>query len=271
MSHPHAEAWSSPQARYLGLSDEEMGLPAAAADAASEDGASDGRQSAVMHPVSIDSSIDGTGRRSAEDEPLIATQCNGVLHDSLPFTQPLAARDKLCMSAACVMVLAVLATVGTAVGLRMEAESRLDAMLHLLRGATFEPGINGTWKMQVTPEQADEYDMRDAEVTLLGTLHVRIANRSMYMTEQLLRGAHVVVRGDGGYFYRMFSRFEGAYTRTSSHYSSRVQYGIPEGRYLRTLLFGTVRPFVHRDAASLQPRQAHPLAARAPQWLIACR
>ncbi len=55
---------------------------------------------------------------------------------------------------------------------------------------------------------------------------------------EVLRGAHVVVIGDHGWFHDYFSAAKGARNRTSSHYSHVGSIGVPEGHLLRTLLSG---------------------------------
>ncbi len=58
------------------------------------------------------------------------------------------------------------------------------------------------------------------------------------MVSEVLRGAHVVVFGDHGWYHDWFSVMKGARNRTSSHYSHGESVGVPEGHLLRTLLSG---------------------------------
>ncbi|CAM9639240.1 unnamed protein product [Chrysoparadoxa australica] len=55
---------------------------------------------------------------------------------------------------------------------------------------------------------------------------------------EMFMGANLVMEGDGGWYYDWFLRMDEAYQRTSSHYSSKQTYGVPEGAVLRTLLTG---------------------------------
>eukprot|EP00639_Heterosigma_akashiwo_P034460 CAMPEP_0194744586 /NCGR_PEP_ID=MMETSP0296-20130528/100950_1 /TAXON_ID=39354 /ORGANISM="Heterosigma akashiwo, Strain CCMP2393" /LENGTH=89 /DNA_ID=CAMNT_0039656745 /DNA_START=359 /DNA_END=625 /DNA_ORIENTATION=+ len=55
---------------------------------------------------------------------------------------------------------------------------------------------------------------------------------------EAFRGAHVVVDGDGGWFYAWLVGYQRAYGRVSSHFSQERMYGLPEGVYLKTILTG---------------------------------
>ncbi len=58
------------------------------------------------------------------------------------------------------------------------------------------------------------------------------------MMLEILRGAHVVVFGDRGWFHDWFSDMKGAFLRSSSHYSPVEPVGVPEGHLLKALLSG---------------------------------
>ncbi|KAG5175107.1 hypothetical protein JKP88DRAFT_250424 [Tribonema minus] len=47
---------------------------------------------------------------------------------------------------------------------------------------------------------------------------LRVCDESAGTVAEILRGANVVVDGDGGWYYRWFQRMQDAYKRTSSHY-----------------------------------------------------
>lgn len=58
--------------------------------------------------------------------------------------------------------------------------------------------------------------------------------------DELLRGAHVLVEGDGAWWYRHLREAPGSYRRRSSHASSAAQYGVYLGPTLKTVLAGVV-------------------------------
>jgi hypothetical protein len=99
--------------------------------------------------------------------------------------------------------------------------------------------------MRVSPADSKRVDIHPVEALFLGTVYVRLAKRNMMVMEDILCGAHVVVHYNRNlqpalqrFYYRLFSHMYAAYARGSSHSSASVQYGIPEGSVLRTLLVG---------------------------------
>jgi len=101
-----------------------------------------------------------------------------------------------------------------------------------------------TYMMVASSSQEEHCDIHPSEALFLGTVFVSLAHKDMTLMDDILNGAHVVVRYDPkfpqyfGWYYRFFTTMQDAYTRTSSHRSSSPQYGIPEGAVLKTLLVG---------------------------------
>ncbi|KAG9416562.1 hypothetical protein AC1031_000961 [Aphanomyces cochlioides] len=80
----------------------------------------------------------------------------------------------------------------------------------------------------------------DIERELLGTLFTQVLNRQRKLMMEVVKGAHVIIENDNGRFYELFKTISSdTYSRISSHYSNDVQYGVPQGALLDTLLTGT--------------------------------
>eukprot|EP01006_Ploeotia_vitrea_P036036 TRINITY_DN65959_c5_g3_i1.p1 TRINITY_DN65959_c5_g3~~TRINITY_DN65959_c5_g3_i1.p1 ORF type:complete len:599 (+),score=240.77 TRINITY_DN65959_c5_g3_i1:2-1798(+) len=157
----------------------------------------------------------------------------------------------------------VMLVAGTVI--RMRARARLSGLLATIESADFvrcssSPRVtqfcrmgsiksleylNETYTMQVQQaSQADEYDLHPSEALFLGTVHIRVLNRSMPLMKEVLCGAHIVVdyshEPDScrGWFYTFLTHMHDSYRRRSSHSSTRPQFGVPEGTVLQTLLIG---------------------------------
>ena len=95
------------------------------------------------------------------------------------------------------------------------------------------------------------------EWEILGTLSQRLGSRVSFLKE-MLNGAHVVVRGDKGSFYRWLGKHPLAYGRISSHFSNDEQKAIDLHAYLKTLLTGTTMEgdsWLQFEGASWNPLQ----------------
>lgn len=94
----------------------------------------------------------------------------------------------------------------------------------------------------VSRQQREHLDLQSRECCLLGTVFHGVLNRSGDSLLEFLGGAHVVVTTAGSShtdtLYMIMMHMQGAYQRRSSHSSSAPQYGVPQGRLLRTLLVG---------------------------------
>ncbi|GMI12815.1 hypothetical protein TrVE_jg961 [Triparma verrucosa] len=55
---------------------------------------------------------------------------------------------------------------------------------------------------------------------------------------EIVKGAHVVVKGDSGAYYEWLKDMDGLQKRSSSHFSVKQQYALKMGKTLQTLLFG---------------------------------
>jgi len=116
------------------------------------------------------------------------------------------------------------------------------------------------YRLRVTDEQITRFDLHPRDQMLLGTLmarlchcvcseHVHLHNgrralricrreRDSHFMREALKGAHIVIKGDEGWFYNWLISSNDAHSRISSHHSKETQYGLHEGKYLKTILTG---------------------------------
>ena len=137
------------------------------------------------------------------------------------------------------VLLLVLVCVALACVLRWTARAHLSDMTRVLRTSDFIPSQSGTWIMAVSPADAQALDLSPVDVQLLGTLYVGLCRSNLTVMTEILKGAHVLVLHDRGWFYERFAAMRDTYRRGSSHRSARPQIGVPAGRSLKTLLAGT--------------------------------
>lgn len=84
---------------------------------------------------------------------------------------------------------------------------------------------------------AAECNLHAAELEIIGTIFYKILDGALDDLRLVLRGAHVLLLGDGGWFHDWIKGLDGAYARVSSHFSSAPQYGVGLVG-LKTLLAG---------------------------------
>jgi len=145
-------------------------------------------------------------------------------------------------------------------GLRAEGQSRLEEVLKAVVEAPVQQSCDPAvltepsnseearaakmvvHEVIVTPSDRERLDLHPLECCLLGTVYYGLLRAASSSHMQFLSGAHMVVNATGelpvGTFYAIMTHMRGAYQRMSSHSSSVPQYGVPEGRILRTLLTG---------------------------------
>ncbi|OQR99368.1 hypothetical protein ACHHYP_06920 [Achlya hypogyna] len=116
---------------------------------------------------------------------------------------------------------------------RMALATTLQNVMASLRTATMIAGTDGL----VRAEIPDRPDIIDVEAKVLGTLYTRLTDSGLL--QDILRGAHVVVAYDRGFYYDLFRNLSTAvHTRQSSHFSTAPQLAVPQGPLLNTLLMG---------------------------------
>ena len=145
-------------------------------------------------------------------------------------------------------MLTVVALVSVALVSRAGDEQLFERVMLVFEDSNCTYSGNGTFFLDVPDAEARPLDLRTPEEELLGTLFCRLVNHSTPLMGDILRGAHMEVHNDGGWYYDVFIRLKGAYPRTSSHNSILQQYGVPEGSTLETLLTGQ-----HRGRPAGQP------------------
>ncbi|KDO32931.1 hypothetical protein SPRG_02624 [Saprolegnia parasitica CBS 223.65] len=122
---------------------------------------------------------------------------------------------------------------------RMSLEATLLRVVQDLRHATLLHGENGLVHAAIQRPRVSSA-MLDSECKVLGTLYLHLVDRQSHLLMEILRGAHVVVADDRGYYYDLLQNVSAqAYKRISSHYSSAPQYAVPQGPLLDTILVGT--------------------------------
>lgn len=158
-------------------------------------------------------------------------------------------RITVCVGWTCVaLMLTVVALVSVALVSRAGDEQLFERVMLVFEDSNCTYSGNGTFFLDVPDAEARPLDLRTPEEELLGTLFCRLVNHSTPLMGDILRGAHMEVHNDGGWYYDVFTRLKGAYPRTSSHNSILQQYGVPEGSTLETLLTGQ-----HRGRPAGQP------------------
>lgn len=130
---------------------------------------------------------------------------------------------------------------------RAAAARDLEPLLDAVNSSSICWEGNGTLSRSIAcdlrlgDQNADRFDLHPAENVLLGFLFQQLARRDLTFMGQVLRGAHVVIAQDPqAEYYRLLTTLPGAQPRISSHASDRLQYGIPEGRIVQTLLVGAL-------------------------------
>merc|ERR1712012_719975 len=78
------------------------------------------------------------------------------------------------------------------------------------------------------------------ERPLFGFLYAQVAGYSNSIFREMLSGAHVEIEDPHSAACEFLIKRPGAHQRVSSHQSDDPQYGLPEGRVVRTLLVGTL-------------------------------
>lgn len=81
-------------------------------------------------------------------------------------------------------------------------------------------------------------ELEEDNKKILATIYSRLIDRDGTILVELMKGAHVIVQGDGGWYYGAFKRMGKAHHRISSHYSKIKQFSTSHGPVLSTLLVG---------------------------------
>eukprot|EP00933_Yihiella_yeosuensis_P059492 TRINITY_DN6081_c1_g5_i1.p1 TRINITY_DN6081_c1_g5~~TRINITY_DN6081_c1_g5_i1.p1 ORF type:complete len:316 (+),score=17.57 TRINITY_DN6081_c1_g5_i1:85-948(+) len=88
-------------------------------------------------------------------------------------------------------------------------------------------------------EESASFDLHPAENSLFGYIYVQLVDRNDSLMTEILSGAHAKVVVDNRKdVYKFLHNLPGAKKRISSHKSDSVQFGLPEGRILGSLLVG---------------------------------
>mmetsp|Transcript_51188 Transcript_51188/g.136666 ORF Transcript_51188/g.136666 Transcript_51188/m.136666 type:complete len:224 (-) Transcript_51188:98-769(-) len=124
---------------------------------------------------------------------------------------------------------------------------------HEHRGELLEPVMNaiggaeycynsetGTCAALLAPKDVKHFDLSQVERPLFGFLYAQVAGYSNSIFREMLSGAHVEIEDPHSAAYEFLIKRPGAHQRISSHQSDDPQYGVPEGRVVRTLLVGTL-------------------------------
>lgn len=141
---------------------------------------------------------------------------------------------------------------------------------HFQRGALLTPMLDvintadycydratGTCAATLPPGDVRRFDLLREERPLFGFLFVQVANRSAETMRLVFCGAHVVISDPDASAYEFLIHRPGAHRRISSHASDEPQFGIPEGRVVRTLLVGRLEnaSWFQLEGSSWNPSQ----------------
>lgn len=86
----------------------------------------------------------------------------------------------------------------------------------------------------------DKFQLHPAENPLFGFLYSQLLGKDPDLLKEVLFGAYVLFPDPKKEFYAFLTTLPHAHKRISSHKSSSLQYGIPEGTYLSAILIGTI-------------------------------
>ncbi|OQS02613.1 hypothetical protein THRCLA_05029 [Thraustotheca clavata] len=122
---------------------------------------------------------------------------------------------------------------------RLRLESSLHSVLNGLLNADLIHSHDGFIFADMDRHHKKSLRPLDIECKLLGTLYMHLAARQSHDLMEILRGAHVIVQNDNGFYYSHFQNLSSnIHFRFSSHYSIVQQYAIPQGPLLDTILLG---------------------------------
>ncbi|OQS02623.1 hypothetical protein THRCLA_05027 [Thraustotheca clavata] len=120
---------------------------------------------------------------------------------------------------------------------RMTLDSTLYALMNAMLNAEFNVSDIDLVDMHIP--QVRNVDTIAVERIILGTLYTQLVNKHGKVLMEIMKGAHVIVENDQGRYYELFKNIScTTYSRISSHYSIDVQYAVPQGPLLDTLLTG---------------------------------
>ncbi|ETV89161.1 hypothetical protein H257_00529 [Aphanomyces astaci] len=123
---------------------------------------------------------------------------------------------------------------------RMTLDATLHDLMNAFVNADFIPHAVSKGIVELRIPESRAVQPIDIERQLLGTLFTQLVSRKRKLMMEIVKGAHVVVENDQGRFYELFRTIStSTYSRISSHFSNDVQYGVPQGYLLDTLLTGT--------------------------------
>ncbi|ETW08752.1 hypothetical protein H310_01270 [Aphanomyces invadans] len=123
---------------------------------------------------------------------------------------------------------------------RMTLDATLHDLMNAFVNADFVPNAVSQGIVELRIPESRAVQPIDIERQLLGTLFTQLVSRKQKLMMEIVKGAHVVVENDQGRFYELFKSIStSTYSRISSHFSNNVQYSVPQGYLLDTLLTGT--------------------------------
>lgn len=105
-------------------------------------------------------------------------------------------------------------------------------------GLTPSPSSSSQNLIENVSEEERYQDWLKNFFTDFWTSKIRSQISSKQILIEIVKGAHVVVKGDTGSYYNWLKDMEGVKKRTSSHFSQKQQYALKMGTTLQTLLFG---------------------------------
>eukprot|EP00746_Dinoflagellata_sp_MGD_P026672 gnl/MRDRNA2_/MRDRNA2_162855_c0_seq1.p1 gnl/MRDRNA2_/MRDRNA2_162855_c0~~gnl/MRDRNA2_/MRDRNA2_162855_c0_seq1.p1 ORF type:complete len:324 (+),score=12.79 gnl/MRDRNA2_/MRDRNA2_162855_c0_seq1:33-974(+) len=144
-----------------------------------------------------------------------------------------------CCFTSCLLVILLICIILSVVR-RNRRIKMLDPLLDALERSPFcnEDGII-TCVLNVGLA-GDKFQLHPAENPLFGFLYGQLLHQNSVHLKDALFGAYVLFPDPDRRYYRFLSTLPDAHKRISSHQSSSIQYGIPEGQYLSAILIGTI-------------------------------
>ncbi|KAF0682756.1 Aste57867_25159 [Aphanomyces stellatus] len=129
---------------------------------------------------------------------------------------------------------------------RMTLDATLHDLMNAFVNADFVPHPTKDDLVELRVPESRVVQPIDIERQLLGTLFTKLLDRKRKLMMEVVKGAHVIVENDQGRYYELFKTISTTtYSRISSHFSIDVQYAVPQGYLLDTLLTGTTS---HNDS-----------------------
>jgi len=122
---------------------------------------------------------------------------------------------------------------------RMASQTTLHDLMSALLKAEFEQDMVLEGVVDMHGHHLSALGVLPVERKILGTLYTQLLNKRVKFLVEIMKGAHVIVEQDDGWYYDKFRNLSSStYARISSHFSSEQQYAIPQGYMLDTLLTG---------------------------------